>query len=248
MTGRAVEQVSVKPAIYRRVIQALTLGGVFALAGCDVVPSRYRARMTVEVETPQGLRSGSSVVEIRAGKALGLLPEEAKAQVELRGEAVAVELPGGETLFALLRSTDGSQSLERVITAALDPTFKGGAQGFLDTVPKLGRSEMLGRSAGLRPDAYPLLVHFEDIRLPSTVKEVKWNSLPASFGPGVQLKSIKVETTNDPIVSKIASILPWVDEYARNRARLNGSTSIVVADNDLANNLSAGHFTTEALR
>ena len=51
----------------RRGVIGLLGGAVIdGLAGCDVIaPPRasLRYRMTVEVETPQGLRSGSSVIE-----------------------------------------------------------------------------------------------------------------------------------------------------------------------------------------
>jgi hypothetical protein len=204
--------------------------------------------MTVEVETSQGLRSGSTVVEIRAGKALGLLPQEAKAQVELKGEAVAVELPRGETLFALLRTADNSQSLQRAITAALDPDFGGGAEGFLKSVPKLGASEMLGRSATLGPQSYPLLVRFRDPKAPGTVEQVHSNKLSASFGAGTELKSIRVQITNDPIPNRLASLLPWIADYASRRARLSGSSSVAVMSNNLADNLGISDFSTEVAR
>src|SRR3546814_16053908 len=57
--------------------------------------------MTVEVETPTGVRSGSSVIETtitkgpRTGQGSGLT-------ATMKGEAVAVDLGSGQTLFALL--------------------------------------------------------------------------------------------------------------------------------------------------
>src|SRR3546814_12102512 len=60
-----------------------------------------RYRMTVEVETPTGVRSGSSVIETtitkgpRTGQGSGLT-------ATMKGEAIAVDLGSGQTLFALL--------------------------------------------------------------------------------------------------------------------------------------------------
>src|SRR3546814_12072052 len=57
--------------------------------------------LTVEVETPTGVRSGSSVIETtitkgpRTGQGSGLT-------ATMKGEAVAVDLGSGQTLFALL--------------------------------------------------------------------------------------------------------------------------------------------------
>jgi hypothetical protein len=47
----------------RRAISLLTGAAAVGLAGCGLIGSRasYRFRMTVDVQTPQGIRSGSSV-------------------------------------------------------------------------------------------------------------------------------------------------------------------------------------------
>ncbi|MEP6868046.1 MAG: hypothetical protein ABJA20_05980, partial [Novosphingobium sp.] len=78
------------------------LGSVTMLAGCGLFGKSvsYRYRMTVEVETPQGLKSGSSVIQVVQTEQQGL--EGSHLDVRVTGEAVAVDLPGGQTVFALL--------------------------------------------------------------------------------------------------------------------------------------------------
>lgn len=218
------------------------IASIVATTGCDVVPSRYRARMTVEVETPQGLRTGSSVLEILAGKTMSLTPESAKAQVELHGEAVAVDLPGGETLFALLRTAINDQSLQRAITAALDPNFEGGAEGFLESVPKLGRPENVGRSAVLPASSYPVLVRFRNIADPKSVEAVDPNNLPGRSEAGVALRRITVTVTNGAVTSEIEKRLPWLPGL--HGSYLDGS-SIGTAHND---GMHAGYFSTELFK
>ena len=46
----------------------LALGTGLLVSGCALISgeSTYRFRMTVEVQTPQGLKSGSSVMEVSA--------------------------------------------------------------------------------------------------------------------------------------------------------------------------------------
>lgn len=77
------------------------------IAGCgDRLPT-YRYRLTVEVETPEGLRIGSSVIEVRTHKGAAFPgPEAATAQVQVRGEAVAVDLGYRGVVFALLTGPD----------------------------------------------------------------------------------------------------------------------------------------------
>src|SRR3546814_7612883 len=55
----------------------------------------YRYRLAVEVATPEGLRSGSSVIEVQATRGIGLFgPEAGEISLAAHGEAVAVDLPG----------------------------------------------------------------------------------------------------------------------------------------------------------
>ena len=81
------------------------LAATVTLAGCGLLqPSEtYRYRVTVEVQTPQGLRSGSSVWDVKAREGRGIPDTAIRSKV--RGEAVLTELRGGP-LFALLRGRD----------------------------------------------------------------------------------------------------------------------------------------------
>ena len=88
---------------------AIALMEVSVLAACgfaDDTPT-YRYRLTVEVETPEGLRTGSSVIEVQTDVASKLsISTPGQVRTRVRGESVAVDLPGGKTLFALLRSEE----------------------------------------------------------------------------------------------------------------------------------------------
>lgn len=92
--------------------------GVLLLGWCtihDPTPT-YRYRLTVEVETPEGLRTGSSVIEVDTRQTrFALNPSAAGVSERVRGEAVAVDLPGRRTLFALLRSDDDIGWASRVM-------------------------------------------------------------------------------------------------------------------------------------
>ena len=78
-----------------------------AVAGCsltDQTPA-YRYRLTVEVDTPDGVKTGSSVSEVDTEVAGGYsIPTPGRVTNRVRGEAVTVDLGEGRVLFALLRS------------------------------------------------------------------------------------------------------------------------------------------------
>ncbi|MEL7739057.1 hypothetical protein AAG614_11795 [Citromicrobium bathyomarinum] len=83
------------------------LGGVAfaALSGCRLFGGNsYRFRMTVQVETPGGVRTGSSVYEVSAENKVAITREMATRGWSVKGEAVAVDLPGGRALFAVRRT------------------------------------------------------------------------------------------------------------------------------------------------
>ena len=86
----------------RGIIRFLTaLGSATMLRGCGFLGySSYRFKMTVEVETPHGLKTGSSVYEVQAYKTTDLATGGGSSDSDLRGEALALDLPGGKTLFA----------------------------------------------------------------------------------------------------------------------------------------------------
>ncbi len=71
------------------------------LAACSRQLATYRYRMTVEIDTPQGVRTGSSVIEVATSQGSGVPNRNLGYRV--RGEAVAVDLPARQTVFALLR-------------------------------------------------------------------------------------------------------------------------------------------------
>ena len=90
-------------------------GVLAAVAGC--APSvTYRYRLTVEVETPDGMRSGSSVIETNIHDTTGnwwALGEARRASSRVRGEAVFVDLGSGRNVVALLaRGPQADQGID----------------------------------------------------------------------------------------------------------------------------------------
>lgn len=193
------------------------LGGAAALllGGCDVFASNYhyRYRMTVEVDTPQGVKSGSAVHEQIVTKSnVDVGDNSAKRGIYTRGEAVAVDLPGGQTLFALIPNSELAQSV-------LDPAWKNdwveSARRIKSGVtPDAPLAMTPGKSADrfARPIGYPLLVRFANADDPTTVEVVNLDNLAASFGPGVRLRRITLQLTDDGLTEGIKEKLPSFDK------------------------------------
>lgn len=84
----------------KAILAACLLLAAAALAGCDPYPDtwRWNQKLTVEVSTPEGVRSGSAVTEViwQERNRTGNFPGS------YRGEATVVDLGKGRCLFALI--------------------------------------------------------------------------------------------------------------------------------------------------
>jgi hypothetical protein len=210
----------------------------------------YRYRLTVEVETPEGVKTGSSVIEVR--QSIGRTTMDGFGEqiyLRIRGEAVAVDLPDGRTLYALLRSGGDVEWAARVIPL-LSPDAKD--DNSLDDFLLLeGKQELPRRWTAQGPfnnvSAYPMMVTFGDLADPTSVELVDPDDLAATFGESVKLKRITAELTHDPVTTGIDERLGWLPNYYDKM--LDGRTiHTIEAENRLANNLSQGDFSKGLLQ
>jgi hypothetical protein len=212
---------------------ALVLLGLatLSLTSCSNRQTEWRSKITVDVETPNGLVSGSSVTREVASLTSGaLVPPEARGGGHGRfGEAVVVEVAPGKYLFALLPSPDSAHVF-----------FPGRPPAEMDA-----KFATLRESRAIPANLYPMLVTFGDVNNPKSVKKVDPKNLAASFGAGYRLKGMTLEITDEALTEgAVEAALEWICESASSGARLNGSTSIAIDNNELSNNLGSGSFKT----
>jgi hypothetical protein len=216
-------------------LQALLLLAI-VIVGFNLVypPITYRYRLTLDVETPEGIKSGSSVVQVTVKKGgLQLNPEGART-IFVRGEAVAVDLGARGALFALLCSRRWVDAQYMVFEAFPWPKGPGGE----GTREASWYYHALQAKRELPTELLPMLVRFRDINDPKTVEEIDPNNLAASFGPGVRLQKATIEMTKDAVTNGIEDILPWLSGLKGHR--LDGSR--VGRSRELANILRGGYF------
>jgi hypothetical protein len=215
----------------------LTLIAALGLFGCaDEVPD-YRYRLTVEVETPEGTRSGSSVIEVQTNVASeNAIPSPGLVSHEVRGEAVAVELPDEQVLFALLRSDSDTDWASRVMFM-LAPKI-GGENPYRNRFDAMLRDPTRKVVPRMWPavghlerrSAYPILVTFGDLSDPTSVEQVDPDDLASTFGEGVSLKRITVQLTGEPVTTGIEKKLGWLGMSFKGFAREDFPTGFPVRD------------------
>jgi hypothetical protein len=176
-----------------------------------------RYRLTVIVETPEGLRSGSSVIEVQPILGTGFpFPEASGVTINVNGEATPVKLAGNAYVFAVIKWENSSDAHRSMLEASY--TDKMPPDKPLDTDHPhqwhTDRISALAKSRGVRivpKSHHPFLAYFGDASNPSTYRPVPNNDL-AAVVPGLRLVGMTVEMTDAPATHKIISILPWLNK------------------------------------
>ncbi len=214
----------------RKVAKMMLAGSVLAiLSGCgEAFGNRYptyRYRLTVEVDTPEGLRTGSSVIEVTTRiSGRYSIPNPGQVIHSVRGEAVVVDLGSRGTLLIDWASTVLFLAAPQVPLATtrglpnsshldFDIRFKAAlALAGAQVIPRDYRDRIGSRhQPGDPPSAWPMMVRFRDLADPKSVEKINPDDLSASFGAGVKLRRITAERTDDPVTSGILARLPWLD-------------------------------------
>jgi hypothetical protein len=215
--------------------RVIFMGALFAVSlsasACAVAGSSaeypsatIRYKMTVEVETPEGIKTGSAVREISMVSRPMRMGDRNDTHVRLeKGEAVRIDLKDRGDMFALLDgpSSGADYSIWLIFRAFPSPCPEG-------PVSRCG----IKYYSNIKPHEmkvldlknYPTLVRFKNIMDPLSVEVISKHaelsmpdgyggearSLEGAFGAGVSINSIKVEMTKDASEQELRGILPWL--------------------------------------
>lgn len=198
---------------------ASALAAALPLAGCGVLTNPtpdYRYRLTVEVDTPEGLKTGSSVIEVRTWNSPG------EVRHKLTGEAVAVDLGPRGLLFALLRSEQNPDWAKTIMfLLSPDVPYVKGEDQFLKRFSLM--LNMRGRTLEVprllpriyppdpQPSGFPMLVRFRNINDPMSIEQVDPDDLAKTFGDDIKIKCITVSLTDESVTLGIEKRLRWFD-------------------------------------
>ncbi len=210
--------------VFGKWILAGSLFAALLLAGCDAFDDTptYRYRMTVEVDTPQGLKTGSSVIEVDTRlEPNPASPASQRINRRARGQAVTVDLGARGVLFALLRSEDDTDYAARIMFLLAPRGRDENGDEFLGRFNNMLKMtepiELPATQAEINPPlaemkGRPMLVTFDDLADPTSVKRVDPDDLAATFGDEVSLKRITVQITDDPVTKGIEKRLGWLGQ------------------------------------
>ena len=216
------------------VLSVLVIGTAVAFAANQMAKPELdlRYKITVNVETPDGVKSGSAVREIVIDKLKGFNPDKADFNSDIYGEAVVVDL-NDKKLFGLLNWDAYNEVFHAFSTLGAPLSEEGIA--YYNNLP-------IGAQAKLKDKKkWPKFVTFEDMNDPMSVQAVDHDDLSETFGQGYTIKNIEIEITDQQINWNMPKILPWIEQY-RNKLFDGRTIHLTNAENKLANSLGAGSF------
>lgn len=172
----------------------------------------WRQKLTITLVTPTGEVSASSVSAVSWRKQW-IRWDGTGWSWDLTGEAVVVEVTPGRYLFALVQGAGTTEYMGTVAAASI-----AGREGRV--LDQALFSEVHYRSNRARgvitvPDyQFPMMVTFDDITKPETVREVDPADLLAVFGEGVRLKAVTLEITVEAVTEgRVERVLGWMPDY-----------------------------------
>jgi hypothetical protein len=172
----------------------------------------HKYRLTLEVETPDGIRSASGVMAVVPDRGYSR-----RGHTDTRADALFVDLGGGRNLLALLAHRDGSLDLDGMNYLAL--RAYGEASG------KRVSFNVMSGMTGVVPvkgPLIPVLATFGDLADPATMRVVAPDDLEARLGGGFRLHGVTAEVVpngfwpidfggvlGEPVTRGIEAKLPW---------------------------------------
>ena len=173
----------------------------------------HKYRLTVEVETPEGVKSASGVMAVHPDRSYSR-----GGKTSTRGDAVFVDLGGGKNLVVLLAHTDKSLELDDINYVALR-AYKAAGQNV-----SFNRMSQMTGTVPVTGEVIPVLVSFADPADPATARLVPSDNIEGALGKGMRLRGISAEVVpngvwpldfggplGDPVTRGIEARLPWLN-------------------------------------
>ncbi|PCI57010.1 MAG: hypothetical protein COB36_01710 [Alphaproteobacteria bacterium] len=181
-------------------------------------PYTLRYRLTVNIKTPEGIKSGSTVQGIHYPLAFIKNTYNPASKGIPNGEAAYIDLGERGVIFAIMPAPSSARH-----------RFFGLIRSVFPTVPTVyGQyryKEVLHHYNDLRnvkdeisSAHYPMLIRFRDINDPQTIEVVYQvkrgetiDRIEEVFGQGVSIESMFLEMTDDPLEWKLDNKLSWIE-------------------------------------
>jgi hypothetical protein len=171
----------------------------------------HKYRLTVEVETPEGIKSASGIMSVHPDRSYSR-----GGHTSTKGDALLVDFGGGKNLVALLAHLGKSIDLDATNYLALRAYKAAGRNVSFNEMSRVtGAVPVTGA-------LIPVLVTFADPNDPATARTVLPDEVAGTLGNGFRLRGVSVEVVpnglwpldfggllGEPVTRGIETKLPW---------------------------------------
>jgi hypothetical protein len=172
----------------------------------------HKFRLTLEVDTPDGLKAASGVLSVHPDRGYSR-----RGHTATKGDAVFVDLGGGKNLVALLAHLDKTVDLDDINYVALR-AYKAAGRN-----PSFNELSGMTGAAAVTGALIPVLVTFADPGDPATARNVAPDGLETMFGKGFHLHGMTAEVVpngfwpldfggpfGEPVTRGVEAKLKWL--------------------------------------
>jgi hypothetical protein len=200
------------------IVPILLLGVIFVADQIRIGRPDHKYRLTVNVETPAGIRSASGVLSVRPNRSYGGTGSGSSVP-QTKGDALFVDLGDGKNLVVLLAYGDHGSNFEDTsflptrVYRAIDRRVSFRDVKNLAGAPAVPVPERL----------WPVFVTFADPADPTSVQRVSRHDLESSLGKGYSLRGVSLAVVanglwpldfggplGEPVTRDIEQKLPWL--------------------------------------
>lgn len=182
----------------------------------------HRYRLTIEIDTPQGVRSGSSVVAVTRKDVRWILIAQGRYEFSTHGEAPFIDLGDNRHAIAVMAHGPRAEDVDQMTSMPIE------AYGYYrwDEAAWTGRVQMKG-PVELKTPLIPTIVTFADRSDARSAKVVfgsggreSVDRFAEQFNVGVKFKRAWIETTGEPISQSIETKIPEIIHQLRDDAKV----------------------------
>ena len=209
----------------------LWLGSAFLYERWNTYTHRFR--IVVEIETPTGVKFGSSVIQVSASEKADWIPQTGGVLNTVQGEAVFVDLGEGRNVVALL-ARGPTANIVDIHDLAPRAFGRLRADWYREASAWSGNAELHG-------DLMPTLLTFSDYSNPQSARVLRPDETPEALGPGYRFRRATIEMvpsgwwpanvvglSGTPVSQSIEDKLVWWNKSGRPAAvALRSAGSIV---------------------
>lgn len=167
------------------------------LAGCGPTLT-YRYKLTIEVDTPDGIKAGSSVFEesLQNNRDASWATIESRGfDSRIRGDAVFIDLGRGKAVIGLLaRGRNGELGFRTVVASTLGVRWDN-PEALISALRQAQRAGPMD----IPLDSVPMLLAFSSAADPTTARIAVPREFEATLGRGYVFRSAKLEIFPDAV-------------------------------------------------